>query len=67
MGVQEQGDGHVVEDGHKACHPFWPNNEGDTAPMEETPYDSFFTRKFLIYDDKIRPNDSPLVMCCNCR
>ena len=20
-----------AEDGHEACHPFWPNNEGDTA------------------------------------
>ena len=33
-------------------------------PSRETPYDNFFTRKFLIYDDKVRLNDSFYCVLC---
>jgi protein tyrosine phosphatase len=49
-----------TEEGHQACHPFWPSNEGESAKygkmtvtlQSETQYDNFYTRKFLIHDDK---------------
>jgi protein tyrosine phosphatase len=50
----------LTEDGHEACHPFWPYDEGGTAKygkitvtlQTETSYDSFIQRKMLIQDDK---------------
>ena len=52
----------LTEDGHEACHPFWPYDEGGIAKygkitvtlQTETSYDSFIQRKMLIQDDKVR-------------
>ena len=51
----------LSEDGHEACHPFWPYDEGSTAKygkitvtlQTETSYESFIQRKMLIQDDKV--------------
>ena len=52
-----------TEDGHEACHPFWPSNEGDSAKygkmtvtlQSENEYDNFVQRKFLVQDEKVSP------------
>ena len=51
----------LSEDGHEACHPFWPYDEGGTAKygkitvtlQSETSYESFIQRKMLLQDDKV--------------
>lgn len=48
-----------VEDG--SCHPYWPEKEEESAKygkisvtlQAETAYDDFYTRKFLIQDEKV--------------
>ena len=59
----------LSEDGHEACHPFWPYDEGSTAKygkitvtlQSETSYDNFIQRKMLIQDDKVSISLLPVV------
>ena len=45
-----------TEEGHEACHPFWPNNEGESAKYGkitvtfqlEHSFGDFTTRKLLV-------------------
>ena len=49
------------EDGQEACHPFWPNNEGDTAKygrmtvtlQSETSLGDFTSRKLLVQGEQV--------------
>ena len=49
------------EDGHEACHPFWPDNEGDIAKygkitvtlQRENSFGEFITRKFLMEGEQV--------------
>ncbi|CAI8052146.1 Receptor-type tyrosine-protein phosphatase S [Geodia barretti] len=50
-----------AEDGHEACHPFWPNNEGDTAwygrvtvtLQSEILMGNFVSRTLLLEGDQV--------------
>ena len=50
-----------TEDGHEACHPFWPNNEGDTAKYGKTTvtlqsqnsFDEFTIRKLFVEGEEV--------------
>ena len=63
-----------TEDGKEACYPFWPDNEGSSVKygkitvtlQSETEYDNFFSRKFLVHDEKVSshviPSDRFLIL-----
>ena len=50
-----------TEDGHEACHPFWPNSEGDTAQygrmtvtlQSQTSLGDFTSRKLLVVGEQV--------------
>ena len=50
-----------TEDGHEACHPFWPNNEGETVMygrvtvtlQSEILIGSFVSRTLLLAGDQV--------------
>ena len=50
-----------TEDGHEACHPFWPNNEGDMAKYGKTTitlqsqnsFDEFTIRKLFVDGEEV--------------
>ena len=50
-----------TEDGHEACHPFWPNNEGDMAKYGKTTitlqsqnsFDEFTIRKLFVEGEEV--------------
>ena len=50
-----------TEDGHEACHPFWPSNEGDSAKygkikvtfQSQGSYGEFTTRKLLMEEEQV--------------
>lgn len=51
----------LTEEGEEACHPFWPNNEGERVVygavavklQATTSYDQFIVRKFVLQDSKV--------------
>ena len=53
-----------TEDGQEACHPFWPNNEGDTVKygrmtvtlQSETSLGDFTSRKLLVQGEQVHQN-----------
>ena len=54
----------LSEGGQEACHPFWPNNEGDTAKygrmtvtlQSETSLGDFTSRKLLVQGEQVHQN-----------
>ena len=54
----------LSEDGQEVCHPFWPNNEGDTAKFgrmtvtlqSETSFGDFTSRKLLVQGEQVHQN-----------
>ena len=53
----------VNEEGQEACHPYWPEKEGESGKygkimvtlQSEASYGDFCTRKFFIQDQKVGP------------
>ena len=51
-----------TEEGHEACHPFWPSSEGESAKyghiavtfQSETDFGDFTTRKLFVKDEQIQ-------------
>ena len=51
----------LTEDGHEACHQFWPTNEGNTAKygkitvtlQRESSLGDFVTRKLLMKEEQV--------------
>ena len=50
-----------TEEGHKACHPFWPSREGESAQyghmvvtfQSETDFGGFITRKLFVKEEQM--------------